>query len=80
MIVAEHCTGCQICVDVCKPQAIHIEQWIIPSVTHLPLHYQQCRRCGVPFHRPIDYVANQNLCHICNQVNHHRNLFQVINE
>ncbi|NJO15967.1 MAG: 4Fe-4S binding protein [Thioploca sp.] len=80
VIVAEQCTGCQICVDVCKPQAIHIEQWIIPPVTHLPLHYQQCRRCGVPFHRPIDYVANQNLCHICNQVNHHRNLFQVISE
>jgi ferredoxin len=78
VIVAGQCTGCQICVDVCKPQAIHIEQWMIPQVTHLPLHYQQCRRCGAPFHRPVDYVANQNFCHICNQVNHHRNLFQVI--
>jgi NAD-dependent dihydropyrimidine dehydrogenase PreA subunit len=80
VIVAEQCTGCQLCVDVCKPQAIQIEHWTIPQVTHLPLHYQRCRRCGASFHRPADYVAEQNFCHVCNQVDHYRNLFQVFDK
>lgn len=78
VIEAEQCTGCRICVDICVKQAINITQWIIPEIIHIPLHESRCRRCGAPFHRPSVYQADKSLCHICTQVNHHRNLFQVL--
>ncbi len=78
VIDAQQCTGCRICVDVCVKQAIDIIQWVMPDVVHIPLHESRCRRCGVPFHRPSAYQADKTLCHICMQVNHHRNLFQVL--
>jgi ferredoxin len=78
VIVPEQCTGCALCVDVCQPQAIQIKHWITPQSIRLPLHYTRCRVCGAPFHRPSDNPSEKTLCHICNKVNHYKNLFQVL--
>lgn len=78
LLHAKQCTGCMICVDVCNDEAIDIEQWVLPEITEIPLNNKRCKRCGAPFHRPIVEQINHNLCPICLQVNHHRNLFQVL--
>lgn len=78
VIDAQQCTGCHICVDICVKQAISVSQWETPNIVHIPLYESRCRRCGAPFHRPSAYQADKTLCHICTQVNHQRNLFQVL--
>lgn len=74
-IIPENCTGCKICEDVCTVNAIHVQQWAMAEMTTFPLHVARCQRCGVPFHRP--HSQNASLCHICQQINHQRQLFQV---
>lgn len=78
VMVPEKCTGCQLCIDVCLSKAVTVTPWTIPTLTRLPLQNTRCPRCGAAFHRPVDYPNQSNLCHICTQVNHHRNLFQVM--
>lgn len=78
LIHPQQCTGCMICTDLCHDQAISIEQWISPKITNIPLDKKRCKRCGAPFHRPKVEQIDNALCPICLQVNHHRNLFQVL--
>ncbi len=77
VIAAQRCTGCQVCVDVCKPKAIQVKTWETPAQFTIDLHHGRCKRCGVYFYRPEMHQANQNLCHICDKVNHHHNLYQI---
>ncbi len=80
VLVPDKCTGCRLCIDVCTQQAITLTQWTVPTTTRIPLQSTRCQRCGVPFQRPVDYPATQTLCHICNKVNHQKNLFQVMKD
>jgi len=77
-IDAEQCTGCGLCEDLCSEAAITIQQWVLPDKADLPLHSTRCHRCGAPFQRPAAYTGNQQLCSICLKVNHHSQLFQVL--
>lgn len=77
IIHPQQCTGCRICVDICHVSAIQLEQWQTAQVTHLDLVAAKCRRCGAPFHYPESNQAQTDICPICRQVNHHRQLFQV---
>jgi len=77
VVTAENCTNCVMCQDVCAQHAINIEKWGVPGAIQFSLHVAKCRYCGAPFHRPVEYQADQATCHICSQVNHYRNLFQV---
>ncbi len=74
----KQCTGCRICVDICHVTAIELKQWqISPKIINLDLVNAKCRRCGAPFHYPESDQAQSDICPICKQVNHHRQLFQV---
>lgn len=77
IVNAENCSNCLMCQDVCAQKAIQVAQWVVPQAIQFSLHTARCKHCGRPFHRPVEYQADQNTCHICSQVNHYRNLFQV---
>lgn len=78
VLVAQRCTGCRICMDACTSQAIHISQWVKPTLTKIPLTDARCRYCGVAYHHPTQYTPSTQTCRICSQVNHYRHLFQVL--
>lgn len=83
------CTGCQLCVDICEQDAINVLDWSPAITNQLALSTQTCHSCGIIFYFPTpenqerlessesDDLA-QKLCTICSQVNHHKNLFQVL--
>ncbi|MBV2091885.1 MAG: 4Fe-4S binding protein [Candidatus Thiodiazotropha sp. (ex Ctena orbiculata)] len=72
----EACTECGICRDVCEKQAITIMKWTKQPQRTLALNAFTCSSCGNPAHSPSD--DHQSLCRICEQVNHQRNLYQVM--
>ncbi|PVV14924.1 MAG: hypothetical protein B6D77_02700 [gamma proteobacterium symbiont of Ctena orbiculata] len=76
-IKPQACTGCAICQDICDRQAITIMEWSQMAQQILKLQTFTCSRCGNPAHTPAA-ITTQSLCRICSQVNHHRNLFQVM--
>ena len=73
----ECCTGCAICLDVCNQQAVSIDHWKSQVQFMLPLTAHQCRACGAPFHLPAVKASSGDLCAVCLQTNHARNLYQV---
>ena len=77
VVNAENCSNCLMCQDVCAQKAIQVVQWAIPHAIQFSLHTARCKHCGRPFHRPVEYQADASTCHVCSQVNHYRNLFQV---
>jgi len=77
---AEGCTGCAICLDVCNQKAVSIDRWISQRQFVLPLKTHQCRACGAPFHLPTIKASNSDLCAVCLNTNHARNLYQVMEQ
>ncbi len=77
IISPEACTECAICQDVCENQAITILKWTRLPKQSLSLSSFTCSRCGNPAHIPSD--NHQSLCRVCAKVNHHGNLYQVMN-
>ncbi|HIP52529.1 MAG TPA: 4Fe-4S dicluster domain-containing protein [Chromatiales bacterium] len=75
-----NCTGCNLCQDVCETEAVHVEAWRSAAMERLGLDERECSVCGAPFHIPANIVDEQErpICRICQQINHHRNLFQVL--
>lgn len=84
LIVADACTGCSLCADVCNRHAIRVDECGAVGASRVPLSRRNCRACGAEYHRPQtapdqDGGEDQaSLCQVCSQVNHHRNLFQVL--
>lgn len=77
----ERCTGCGICIDVCETEAIEVRRWACSGPEEIPLRRSFCQACGAPYHVPETNgpgSPKDGLCRICQQTNHHRNLFQVI--
>ena len=77
---AECCTGCAICLDICCQQAVSIDHWRSQVQFMLPLTAHQCRACGAPFHLPAVKASSGDLCDVCLQTNHARNLYQVMEQ
>ncbi|MEA3274730.1 MAG: 4Fe-4S binding protein [Pseudomonadota bacterium] len=78
-ILPEQCTGCALCADVCEQQAVGIEPWGRVKREQVALQAHRCPACGVRFHVPREREApTGRLCRICTQVNHHKNLYQVL--
>lgn len=80
MLQPRECSGCDLCRDVCETDAVEVAHWQIGSPVRVGLAEQTCRICGAPFHPPAD-AADENdpaVCRICRQINHHKNLFQVL--
>jgi len=80
-IDAAACTGCNICMDICDQGAIQITHWAVQTEKSIPLDQQTCKSCGATFHYPqkVSHNAQRSLCNICTQVDHQKNLFQVMN-
>ncbi|MEW8028473.1 MAG: 4Fe-4S binding protein [Candidatus Thiodiazotropha sp.] len=73
------CSGCGICVDVCNAQAISVNEWSRLEHRDVTLESMKCSCCGNQVHVPAESrVRSQRLCRICAQVNHHKNLYQVV--
>ncbi|MET0108492.1 MAG: 4Fe-4S binding protein [Candidatus Thiodiazotropha sp.] len=73
------CTGCGICQDICNAQAISVMQWSQLDKQDLILAPITCSCCGNQAHMPVESGSrSQTHCRICAQVNHHNNLYQVM--
>ena len=80
-IDAECCTGCAICQDICNQKAVSIDHWRPQAQFILPLIVHQCRACGAPFHlSAMRTSSSDDLCVVCLNTNHTRNLYQVIEQ
>ena len=77
-MAARSCTGCRICSDVCEQQAIFIAHNTPAHQTTVNMYTGRCTRCGATFHTPTEGSDNPEVCRICSRVNHHQNLFQVL--
>lgn len=73
------CTGCGLCVDVCDQDAVRVQPWgRVPAQHRVALLVRRCAGCGASFHEPQARETRGNLCRICDQTGHFRNLFQVM--
>lgn len=73
------CTGCGLCVDVCDQDAVRVQPWgEIPDRRRIELHVRHCAGCGADFHEPRARATGGELCRICDQTGHFRQLFQVM--
>jgi Pyruvate/2-oxoacid:ferredoxin oxidoreductase delta subunit len=77
-IDATGCTGCMICRDICSPQAIDIESCETVHQKTIPLQRLHCRSCGTDYYRPNTAGVTHDLCHICIDHNHQKQLYQVL--
>ncbi len=76
----QDCIGCGICESLCELQAISIHKLQTAKIYHINLLTKYCSGCGNDFHLPKKNPQSQsNLCHICSQQNHSKNLFQRLN-
>lgn len=78
LLDAENCTGCAMCSDICNQKAVSIDRWRSQVQFMLPLTARRCRTCGAPFHLPAVKADSGDLCVVCLQTNHARNLYQVM--
>ncbi|MCM3765490.1 4Fe-4S dicluster domain-containing protein [Neobacillus niacini] len=61
-ITAVNCTGCSLCVDVCRYQGIKIKQEIRESAAEcITIHNTNCKTCGDPFYS----WEEEDNCFIC---------------
>ncbi|MBT2971076.1 MAG: 4Fe-4S binding protein [Candidatus Thiodiazotropha sp. (ex Ctena orbiculata)] len=73
------CTGCGICMDVCSEDAISVTAWSQMERRDVTLVRVKCTSCGNPVHVPAESrFRSQEHCRICAQVNHHKNLYQIV--
>lgn len=72
------CDNCRLCVDVCADEAIEVVGEGLAARRVVTLAAGRCRRCGAPFHAPAARRSESGLCRICERVDHHRNLHQVL--
>jgi ferredoxin len=80
LIRAEACSGCGLCTDVCQVSAIRVAPWAPAATGKVPLRQGRCPACGVAFHRPQSGELEAGLCQVCEQANHPRGLFQVLDD
>jgi Pyruvate/2-oxoacid:ferredoxin oxidoreductase delta subunit len=78
IIEADACTGCGLCADLCDRQAVQVTPAALPEADRLALAGGRCRACGAEYHRPVSTGQSEPLCHVCQLVNHRRQLFQVL--
>ena len=72
------CTRCGLCRDLCEDDAVTLHSLAAFTQSRLVLHSDQCRKCGAPFHLPIEGAGvRSELCRICKQSNHYSRLYQV---
>lgn len=72
------CTGCRVCHDVCATGAITPVPWADATPYAVRLRPRRCRACGVEFRLPETREDGEDRCPTCRQVNHYRDLFQVL--
>jgi NAD-dependent dihydropyrimidine dehydrogenase PreA subunit len=80
-IIADDCTGCRLCRDVCDKEALTLQSWGPVKQERVPLSSYRCRSCGVNYHLPtVDGIGDRvsELCPICTRTGHHGRLFQVL--
>lgn len=78
-LIPESCSGCGICIDVCEQEAVRVTEWEKQKQLEVRLRRNICSSCGNPFHLPIESAAGTDIqCRICEQTNHHKNLYQVL--
>jgi len=78
-IKPENCSGCNLCVDVCDVNAVTIIPWSLQPQLEIRLTQAKCQACGTDYHIPrTGGQGGKDLCRVCSVVNHHRNLYQVI--
>ncbi|MCU7803571.1 MAG: 4Fe-4S dicluster domain-containing protein [Candidatus Thiodiazotropha sp. (ex Lucinoma annulata)] len=76
----EACTGCGVCTDICDQRAVTLHKWKEVEQQLVMLEKIKCHSCGIQFHLPSVQSGHVgNLCRICSQRNHHKNLYQVLN-
>lgn len=74
---SERCTGCRLCSDICDVQAIEVQNMGHKGADILLTRFR-CRACGIEPHSTGATPPENGLCRICNQTNHHKNLFLVL--
>nr|WP_246500928.1 4Fe-4S dicluster domain-containing protein [Azospirillum rugosum] len=79
-IAAEDCTGCRLCVDVCRPDALILERLAPRRQTAVPLHARRCPSCGVTARLPAPRPGADALCPVCRRTTNRRRLFQVLDD
>jgi formate hydrogenlyase subunit 6/NADH:ubiquinone oxidoreductase subunit I len=79
-IEPNHCTGCGICVDVCDQQAMSVQNLQVSEPKQLALSSKRCKACGTSFHYLKSEANTPTYCSICDQINHHKHLFQVLTD
>lgn len=77
-IEARCCTGCRLCIDVCKSGAMSLVRWQSDLPRTIALDSLQCRACGNVFRIPSGQQGGDTLCRICRTTNHSGKLYQVI--
>jgi ferredoxin len=61
-IIAGNCTGCSLCVDVCRYEGINISQNVFGAATEsMTIHLRTCKNCDDPFYS----WENEESCFIC---------------
>lgn len=74
-----NCTGCGLCSSVCESAAISINYCSYIKTDTIDLFANNCKACGNIFHVPkLNTQSDQELCRICENHNHSKNLFQVL--
>ncbi|MDQ2088926.1 4Fe-4S binding protein [Marimonas arenosa] len=71
------CDACGVCGDVCSFSAIRLEA-MAKKPDDIPLVSWTCTACGVNVHAPERGGRRTGQCHICENNNVHRKLFQVL--
>ncbi len=79
LIQASDCDGCGLCVDACAERAMVVDAWreLPEPIVRVPLRGARCASCGVAYHRPAAQ-PDGGRCAVCSQIDHQRNLFQVL--
>ena len=63
MVVADVCTGCGICADLCESGAVTLTAWAVPHREQVRLHEARCPKCGTVHHSPR--LRDDGLCEVC---------------
>lgn len=74
------CSGCRICSDICPESAVEVHDWTTSEQRSVALVRSRCRRCGIPLNKPDAPGQTHGICTICATHDHHRHLYQVLDQ